>query len=219
MNQYGVKQYWDNRYLQDNEAFDWYQRYPNLKHLLLPILQRAVSPKILVIGCGNSRLSEDIYTEGFKNIMNIDYSEICVKQMNDRYGDFPEMKFICMDCRDIVFESGIFDLVIDKGTLDSILCSEGASDNAHKTLKEICRVLKPGGTYFCVSYGVPEYRLHYLSWTEYGWTIVTEKVKKPLFENMSVEPERNAAGREEGTTQEKNLTYHYVYLCKKNESN
>lgn len=39
------------------------------------------------------------------------------------------------------FESGGFDLVLDKGTLDSILCGDSSTSNAQKTLSEIYRVL------------------------------------------------------------------------------
>ena len=219
MNQYGVKQYWDNRYLQDNEPFDWYQRFSSIKHIMMPILQRFSAPRILVVGCGNSRLSEELYMEGYKNIMNIDYSDICIKQMQDRYTEFPEMKFMCMDCKDIVFEEAFFDVVIDKGTLDSILCTEGATDNSHKALKEISRVLKPGGVYFCISYGVPAYRMHYLKWPEYDWAIDIEKVQKPMFESLA--KETNGAGNNGDAQQkrENELSYNYIYICQKSMNN
>ena len=40
------------------------------------------------------------------------------------------MKFVEMNVCDMNFDSGSFDLVIDKGTIDSVLCSEGSSYNA-----------------------------------------------------------------------------------------
>ncbi len=128
MNQYGNKDYWNKRYEKDAENFEWYQQYGNLKAFLLPILQKYKNPKILNIGCGNSKISEELYKEGFKNITNIDYSSVVINQMQIQYSsDFESMKFIEMDACDMDFENGSFDVVIDKGTLDSILCGEGSS--------------------------------------------------------------------------------------------
>lgn len=39
--------------------------------------------------------------------------------------------------RALDFADGMFDVVIDKGTLDSILCGEGSSQNAQKMLSEV----------------------------------------------------------------------------------
>ena len=68
------------------------------------------------------------------------------------------MEFLEMDVIEMDLPADSFDVVIDKGTLDSILCSEGSSQNAIKCIRQIYRVLKSKGTYFCVSYGVPDFR-------------------------------------------------------------
>lgn len=52
-----------------------------------------------------------------------------------------------------------FNAVIDKGTLDSVLCGEGSTANVAKMCMEVSRVLKPNGVYFICSYGVPDNRL------------------------------------------------------------
>lgn len=41
--------------------------------------------KILVVGCGNSQFSYGLYSDGFRNITNIDYSEIVIKNMSEKY--------------------------------------------------------------------------------------------------------------------------------------
>ena len=67
-----------------------------------------------------------------------------------------------MDIRDMNYESGFFDIVIDKSTIDALLCGEDAFLNTAKMLKECQRVLKVGGSYMGVSYGYPENRcFHY----------------------------------------------------------
>lgn len=60
------------------------------------------------------------------------------------------------------FPDESFNSVVDKGTLDSVLCGEGSTANVAKMCMEISRVLKPNGVYFICSYGVPDNRLQVL---------------------------------------------------------
>lgn len=39
------------------------------------------------------------------------------------------------------YQDESFDIVIDKGTLDAIVCGENAPDNAHKALMEVRRFM------------------------------------------------------------------------------
>lgn len=66
-----------------------------------------------------------------------------------------------MDVRQLQYDDGIFDAVIDKGTFDSILCGNEFRQNATQMLAEIYRVLAPNGVYICISNGVPSQRMHY----------------------------------------------------------
>lgn len=68
-----------------------------------------------------------------------------------------------MDVRQLQYENGVFDCVIDKATFDSILCGELADTNAHQMLTEIHRVLKPNGVFICVSNGIRETREPYFA--------------------------------------------------------
>lgn len=81
MPNYGDPRYWDKRY-SDNEGamFDWLEDYSSLKPLLKDLLPDK-SAKILIIGCGNAPLSEDMYDDGYQNIFNIDISSVVIKQM------------------------------------------------------------------------------------------------------------------------------------------
>jgi len=56
------------------------------------------------------------------------------------------------------FSSGEFNVVLDKGTLDSILCGDNSVPNAEKMMQEIYRILAPGGVYVCITYGDEEHR-------------------------------------------------------------
>lgn len=46
---------------------------------------------ILVAGCGNSRLSEDMYEDGYSSLANIDISRVVVDQMSDKYKEKPAL--------------------------------------------------------------------------------------------------------------------------------
>lgn len=104
----------------DSEPFDWYQRYNGIKELLEGCV--AHESRILNLGAGNSRLSEEMFDEGFQNITNIDISSTVVKAMNEKYKDKPTtFKYLQMDARAMDFPDNSFDVIIDKATLDSVL--------------------------------------------------------------------------------------------------
>jgi ubiquinone/menaquinone biosynthesis C-methylase UbiE len=94
-----------------------------------------------------------MYDIGIKNITNIDLSEIVVKQMSEKNKHLSGMQFLKMDMLKMDFEESIFDVVIDKGTLDALMSdiSEKVQDDCNKLFAELDRVLKVGGRYICVS--------------------------------------------------------------------
>ncbi len=70
----------------------------------------------------------------------------------------PNMKWDVMDCRDLKYNDETFDLIIDKSTIDALLCGDKAYLNVAMMMNECQRVLKTGGYYVAISYGVPENR-------------------------------------------------------------
>lgn len=79
--------------------------------------------KILNLGCGNSVLSEQMYDDGYKSIWNIDYSQSCLDQMSERNATSrPELVWTAMNITDLKYEDEFFDMIIDKSTLDCIVC-------------------------------------------------------------------------------------------------
>merc|ERR1712151_270058 len=97
MAQYGKSEYWEERYTRDPEPFDWYQRWAGLKDTLLEYIQS--THEILMLGAGNSRLSEELYEEGYNKITNIDISNVVVKAMQEKYRDKTGMGYMQMDAR------------------------------------------------------------------------------------------------------------------------
>lgn len=106
------------------------------------------------------------------------------------------------------YPDGVFNIVLDKATIDSVLCAEGSQPLVAKCLSEISRVLAPNGVFVCISHGHPGSRLAVLDKPEYGWTVTVEKVQKPMLKVMKdhVLPEAN---------EDEERVYHYIYVCAK----
>ena len=159
--------------------------------------------KILNVGCGNSRLSEELYEDGFEDITNIDFSNKVISQIEEKNkSKYPKMTFKIMDVLDMQeIQTGSFNIVFDKATLDSILCGDNSGSNAQKMISEIHRVLAPGGRYICITYGDPEHRKKYFE-TQQWSNLSVDKMPKP---NLNVNNEDNLNSK----------NYHYIYVMKK----
>jgi len=175
--QFGDADYWDERYTLEPEPFDWWQRYEGLKGILDRMLQP--TSKVLVVGAGTSRLIEEIYENHSRNITNIDFSGVCVQLMKAKHGDKQDMQWVKMDVRTLAFADATFDVVIDKATMDAVLCGDSSTKNCYFMFKEISRVLKPGGTCLTVSHGRPDSRRNFMDKQEFNWEVVDGTIPKP----------------------------------------
>ena len=123
--------------------------------------------------CG---VQDDMAADGYQDIMSIDYSPVCVKQLG-QWNHRPACKFAVADVRSMPqFPDTSFQSVIDKGTLDSLLCGPSSFTEAHDALAEVDRVLRPGGSFLVVTYGMPKERLRHLQ--EHDWEIQTYTIEK-----------------------------------------
>lgn len=151
--EFNQTEYWNTFFKKrGTKAFEWYGEYLNLIVQIHKYVK--YQDKILMVGCGNSRLSMDMYDSGFKNITNIDISPVAIKKMIEMNGkDRGDMKFLQMDATAMSFENESFSVVFDKGTLDALMTDN--SDEVRKTVEtyfnEILRVLRNGGRYICIS--------------------------------------------------------------------
>ncbi len=109
-----------------------------------------------------------------------------------------------MNCSALNYPDASFNAVIDKGTLDCLLCGENSTAITGRYTHEVARVLKPGGVFIVVSYGAPENRLSYLE-GDYGWFVSVQTIPKPTI---------NTAGLPD-TVSSDSTSCHYVYVCKK----
>ena len=127
---------------------------------------------ILVVGCGNSTLSEDLFKEGFTDILSNDYSSVIIDRLvHEVYPQHPVLKFQQMDVRCMALPDASRQFIIDKGTLDAVMCVSDDRDAAVRAMLTEChRILVPGGRYLYISHGSPAARLPFLRWIA-GWRI------------------------------------------------
>lgn len=154
-----------------------------------------------MVGNGSSEVPFELYDDtemNVKEIISIDCSQTVTKRMQALIGDRKSLEFVCMDCTDLSFGEGSFDIVFDKATLDCILCGEGACERAEKMLEGICRVLKNQGVYICMSYGKPEMRMQYFKSDQLNWDVEFRELPKPKL----------MEGQADGDV-------HYCYICRK----
>ena len=154
--------------------FEWLTNFSSLSHLLA---QTYLFPgesetkgrgRALHVGCGTSTLGECLVEElGYEQVVNADVDREALSAMKERWNarcarnDKPEileaMKWQEFDfdkvtetLSDAAFQSGYFDVVVDKSTLDCALCS---GDGAAGMIVEAYNALRSdGGVYVCISF-------------------------------------------------------------------
>ena len=167
---YNEAEYWNSRYTNETGSFDWYQPWSNLEPILEPILQNKGSA--LNLGCGNSTMTAELITYGFQKVVGFDISSVVIGQMKEKYASEANIEWVIGDCQKINYPPASFDVVFDKGTLDSLICSENAAHIIRSMLSEVSKVLKPPNT------RVPFFKVPALSWTLQE-TKEVEKITEP----------------------------------------
>lgn len=170
--EYGEAEYWDQRYLKDQRAhFEWLQDFEALKEQIEAVLGKNKEARILHIGCGNSELQFGLYSAGYHNIVNIDISGVVIEQMRREQEEkgFDKMQFEVMDVTKMDYPDESFDLVLDKSTIDTLMCTESPLINVARMAEESHRVLRPGCAYFGISYAPPSKRLEHITRKNVRW--------------------------------------------------
>merc|ERR1712166_1196215 len=141
---------WDDRYNKTKngedgkiETFDWHQSFEKLN----PLFQQygiTVAKRCLIIGCGNSQLSEDMVDGGFSSIVGVDWSQVVMDKMRERCKEKTGITFEKMDFRDMCdIEDASMDCVIDKGLMDCMMAFEKSTDQITEMLLEVQKKLPP----------------------------------------------------------------------------
>ncbi|KAG6515079.1 hypothetical protein ZIOFF_025459 [Zingiber officinale] len=74
---------------------------------------------VFAIGCGYSRLCEELRKDGVADMTCVDISPVAVERMRSRFRDkgLEGIKVVQADMLDLPFGSESFDIVIEKGTM------------------------------------------------------------------------------------------------------
>jgi ubiquinone/menaquinone biosynthesis C-methylase UbiE len=165
--EYKKQSYWDSRFLKEEE-FDWLGKYSDIKDYVAEYMKDK-SMRIMVLGCGNSTLSDDLHKDGFTNVLSMDYSPVVIEKMKRKY---PHLQWIVMDVCDMsAIETDSFDMVIDKGVMDALVTDEGdpwrpkpeVVEYTRKMCREVYRIMRPnGGIFVQISFAQPHFRRLYL---------------------------------------------------------
>ena len=211
------KSYWEDRFTVEEE-YDWLLTFDKLKPHLLPLLK--TMDHILIVGCGNSSLSADLYDAGFIHITNIDFSEMVIEKMKQLHEhDRPGMKWVVQDMTDLQFRAGSFDVVLDKASMDALMVSEvdvwDPEEDTIVTTDRMCqcvtRVLTQNGRFIQLSFAQPHFRTKYLMGVHLdrmAAAATAEKKKEEHGSSSSVEASfgtATAAGTDEGLTGNKDI--------------
>lgn len=167
---FGKMEYWDERF-EEEEEYDWLVTFKSVEKDLLRIL--SPKDKILIVGCGNSTFSADLYDAGFHNLVNIDYSKKVIDRMSAKHSaerplmQWTEMNMLYLDA----YPDEFFDVVLDKAAMDALMVDEGdvwypaqsVIDAADQMCCEINRVTKKDtGRFVQISFAQPHFRSKYL---------------------------------------------------------
>lgn len=151
--------YWEDRYKGEDE-FDWFQTYEDVREELKARL--SATSKIIVLGCGNSSLSDSLFQDGYPDITNVDYSSTCIEAMRLKH---PHMRYTKADVRQMEAVGHEYDVAIDKGTMDVFLATRGSKwdppevivRDCRDYLHEVHRILAPNGLFIWISFTQPHF--------------------------------------------------------------
>ncbi|CAN0087291.1 unnamed protein product, partial [Hapterophycus canaliculatus] len=121
--------------------------------------------RLLHVGCGTSEVGPKLAQEPsllpLIHVTDSDSSPSALMLMKRRHAALQNYACHEGNALDLNFGDGSFDVVVDKGTLDALLCR--SANDAHLMVAEMHRVLRKGGVYFQISAEDPEARLELLT--------------------------------------------------------
>lgn len=139
--------------------------------------ERNESSSILVLGCGNSRLGEDILHYYFDlnsttkinamslpKVIQCDISTHVVNSMTKRYDGYikkDKMSLLQDDATQLtLLQDESMDAVVDKGLIDALFCVD-KGDMMQQVIKSAHRTLKVGKVFMFFSFSRPEFLLRH----------------------------------------------------------
>jgi len=163
------------------------EHYLNQAYTFTPELQKAILDnvpprgRILEVGCGGGHAAAKLASFGY-NVTAVDFSSVAVSLAKKNYGQ--TVKFALGDACHLNFPASYFDAVISVELVEHL-------QNVDQHLKEVQKVLKPGGCYIFKTPNLIFHNLYY--WRDgkiklfHPSVMSTKEVKKLLHKhNFSV---------------------------------
>uniref|UniRef100_A0A6V4E7U2 Methyltransferase type 11 domain-containing protein n=2 Tax=Prymnesium polylepis TaxID=72548 RepID=A0A6V4E7U2_9EUKA len=146
--------FWDAAALQpETNATEWVTSYDQLAPLLERFCFEASCPTVLHVGCGVSSLSQSLRDAGCRHQLAFDFSMECMMRQRTLCPDAGNAQ---MDCTNLGLRTGSVDVVIDKSTIDAMICADDGEENCTTMAHEVRRVLRPDGIWLVLSLNPPE---------------------------------------------------------------
>ena len=136
---------WDNRYLNNDIAWDLGEVSPPLKAYFDQLTNKEI--KILIPGGGNSYEAAYLFEKGFENVWVVDLSKTAIANIQRSIPKFPPSQLIQGDFFDM---EDSFDFIVEQ----TFFCAIHPSLRADYVVK-MNSLLKPKGTLVGVLFNVP----------------------------------------------------------------
>ncbi|KAJ8604706.1 hypothetical protein CTAYLR_006540 [Chrysophaeum taylorii] len=147
INKYECPGYWGERYAADDSRFEWFVSFASIRPLL-GFVRRGSA--VLDMGCGTSLFLADLRRDGHRGrLVGVDIVEKAVRALRRETRGL-EIEVYCDDVRALRFGASTFDVVVDKGTIDAMICGGAAAVQA--ACAEVSRVLRVGGRFVVCSH-------------------------------------------------------------------
>lgn len=167
---FGDPSFWEGEYStqydsqEELQPFEWFLPYDGgLRQHLLPFLESMTCSRLLHVGCGTSEVGPKLATEPDLelHVTDADSSPSAVRIMKRRHASLNNYTCHQTDVLNLPFPEESFDAVVDKGTLDALLCRN--VEDAQQMATEMHRVLTKGGVFVQITTEDPEARLELLT--------------------------------------------------------
>ncbi|KAG5519364.1 hypothetical protein PMAC_001990 [Pneumocystis sp. 'macacae'] len=154
---FGTKDYWDSIFKNELENFEsfkdvgeiWFGK--GLENKIIDWLKKNIPPhsnlRVLDIGCGNGHFLCSLSNKGYESctLVGIDYSNIAI-ELSKNISNEQGVKNITFKTLDILdfddYFNGEWDIVLDKGTFDSISLNTGVNGRTRMSLLYLINVKK-----------------------------------------------------------------------------
>lgn len=129
------------------EPYDWLVTFEDVGPAIEALLDYNHEARILIVGCGNSAFSSELFARGYRNLTNVDNCPSIIETQRLRY---PMLTWIVGDVRSLDLDEG-WDAVLDKGCLDNLYCYVDAAKAVAAYKDEVRRLLKLSGRLLVIS--------------------------------------------------------------------